>query len=177
MKKPFLFIVLIFCVTVSYTQSINFESFDLKENLPDWVKLKINDINIGKILNIDNTLNPFYLECDLNGDSILDVALFVSEKDSNKKGILIIHGNTFVAFLLGAGAKFDNTNDDFQWLKVWKLYRDTIAYETTFTEDMDILGSKPVKLSFVAIEVAPSEGASNLIIWDGMKYKWIHTGD
>jgi hypothetical protein len=160
-----------------FSQSIEFTHFEVRENLPDWVMTKIDFIQTSKNLIIDDTLNPFYLECDFNGDKVLDIALFVTDKDSNKKGILIIHGKSLKTFLIGAGDSFCNKSDNFNWLKVWKLYRNNTAYETTFTENMDIEGSKPVKLFYVAIQVAQSEETPNLIVWDGNKYTWIHTGE
>jgi len=71
----------------------------------------------------------------------------------------------------------ENGGDDYSWMKVWKLYRQPFAFETTFTEKFDILGNKKVPLKNVALQIAPSEGASNLIVWQGLEYKWIHTGD
>ena len=168
---------LLVLVTSLYSQKIEFSDFDLRANLPDWIITKTDNVNIKENLIVNRDLNPFYLESDFNGDHHLDIALFVTNKDSNKRGILIIHGKTLKSFLIGADNPFGNNNDDYKWLKVWKVYRDNIAYKTTFTEDLDVLGSEEVELKNIAISVAPSEGTYNLIMWNGEEYEWIHTGD
>jgi hypothetical protein len=177
MKKILLSLLIILLFSKSNSQNIEFSDFDLIENLPEWIMGKISQINFHTNLTVDRTLNPFYLECDLNGDNNLDIALFVAQKETHKKGILIIHGKTFAFYLLGAGTKFGNGGDDYSWMKVWKIYKKPFAFETIFTEKFDILGNKKVPLKNVALQIAPSEGASNLIVWLGSEYKWIHTGD
>jgi len=106
----------------------------------------------------------------------LDIAFFVKHKTDEKKGILIIHGKSKKIFLLGAGNSFGNGGDDWNWLEVWKVYRSKTAEKTTFSDSYEIVGSETVQLQNVAIEVSASESASNLIIWNGEEYEWIHTG-
>ena len=162
-------------LTSSYSQTIEFSDFDLGQNLPDWVSFE--KVMLKKVLNIDRTLNPFYLEEDFNGDGKLDIAIFVSENETDKKGILIIHGETFESYLLGAGRQFGSGKDNFSWLKVWKPYRKSTAQKTTFNPNGDIDSSIEIKLENIAISVSASESPSNLIVWTGKEYKWIHTGD
>lgn len=178
MNKKLISICALFVIGIlnSYSQDIEFARFELRENLPDWISPQLDDLKIGKKLSVDGGLNPFYLEADFNGDKFLDIALFVSEKESNKKGILIIHGKTLTLNLIGAGNKFGKV-DDFNWMKVWKVFREETAFRTIFKENFDIEGSEEVKLKNIAISVAPSEGTYNLIVWNGEKYEWIHTGD
>jgi len=178
MKRIIFISSFLFILTSSlYSQKIEFSDFDLEENLPNWIMIEINDLKINKKLKVDRHLNPYYLESDFNGDNHLDIALFVINLDNNKKGILIIHGETLETKLIGAGDTFGNGGDDFSWLKVWKIYRAKVAFETTFTQDFDIAGSKEIQLKNIAISIAPSEGTYNLIVWNGNEYKWIHTGD
>lgn len=77
---------------------------------------------------------------------------------------------------MGAGNSFGNGGDDWNWLEVWKVYRSKTAEKTTFSDSYEIAGSETVQLQNVAIEVSASESASNLIIWNGEEYEWIHTG-
>ena len=175
MKKLFYVLILLLTVKLCNAQTLDYENLLLRENMPDW--MLFNKINLDKDLIVDNSVNPFYLEADLNGDRNLDIALIVKEKSTNKKGILIIHGNSYNKYLLGAGVKFGNGGDDFEWLEVWKLCRDSVVYKTIFSENFDIEGSEPVKIQNIAISVAPSEGSSNIIVWNGTEYEWIHTGD
>lgn len=77
---------------------------------------------------------------------------------------------------MGAGQIFHKM-DQFNWIDVWKVYRNKTAERTVFSDNFDIGGSEMITLSNLAIQVAPSEGSYNLIIWDGQKYVWIHTGE
>jgi len=72
----------------SNSQNIEFSDFDLKANLPEWIMGKISQINFHTNLIVDRALNPFYLEFDLNGDNNLDIELFVTQKETNKREFL-----------------------------------------------------------------------------------------
>ncbi|KYG73015.1 hypothetical protein AWN68_09995 [Roseivirga echinicomitans] len=163
-------------MSYSNAQSIVFTKPELWENLPEDFDLALEEVKIEKSFFVDSGLNPFFLEADFNGDGYLDLALRVIDKETDKIGILIIHGKTLDTHLLGAGSNFGSGGDDYKWMKVWKLYRGKWAYKTTFTENGDIDSSEEIKLSNIAISVAQSEGASNLIVWNAGKYEWIHTG-
>ncbi|MBV2224642.1 MAG: hypothetical protein KUL74_07285 [Cloacibacterium sp.] len=175
MKRFLILSFLTIFMTELYSQTIIFSDFDLGQNLPEWVNL--GRIKTEKNLIIDRALNPFYLEADFNGDRQLDIALFVTETEFNKKGILIVHGESFDSYLIGAGRKLNNKTDDFSWLKVWKIYRKLTAQKTTFKPNHDIDGSEEIKLNNIAISVSASESTFNLIVWNGHDYEWIHTGD
>lgn len=177
MKTLFTIIFLIGLVTFSNAQSITFNDFKFRESLPDWVIFKTEQIRTERPVYIDGTLNPFYLETDFDGDSVLDIALFVKEKTTNKKGILIIHGQSFKTHLIGAGENFAHVGDDFRFLEVWKIYREKEVELTVFSDDGDIAGNKMKEINLPAISVASSEGTSNIIIWENNKYIWLHTGD
>lgn len=58
-----------------------------------------------------------------------------------------------------------------------KIYRKTTALKTTFKPDGDIDGDVEISIPNIAISVASSESPPNLIVWNGEKYEWIHTGD
>jgi hypothetical protein len=156
---------------------VTYENFTIRENIPSWITPKIEKLKTSNNLVICNAINPFYLEGDFNGDNNLDIAFFVYEKESKKKGILIIHGKSFQTYVLGAGNEFGNGGKNFSWMQVWKLYREKNVSETIFNDDDEITGSKVITINNIAIEVAPSEGASNIIVWSKDKYTWIHTGD
>jgi hypothetical protein len=151
-------------------------SYDALDKLPDWVRRNLDRNNSGINLTIEESVNPFYLEADFNGEGKLDIALFVRNKDNEKTGIWILHGEDRDSHLVGAGIKIEKL-DSFDWMDIWKVYRYKTAEKTIFTDNFDIAGSETVKLPNIAISVSQSEGASNLIVWDGKKYIWIHTGD
>ena len=94
-----------FC-NLTKAQDIEFENFDSRQSLPDGLMLITAQIKCDRSLVVTGKLNPFYLESDINGDKVLDIALCVQEKETKKNGILIIHGKTLGTFIIGAGNKF-----------------------------------------------------------------------
>ena len=159
----------------SNAQSLTFDDYKLKESPPYWFGIKTDQIKTERPLYVDNTLNPFYLETDFNGDAVLDIALFVREKETEKKGILIIHGQSLETYIIGAGVHFAHVGNDFKFLEVWKVYREKEVALTIFSDTGEIEGNKIIKIDLPAISVASSEGTSNLIIWEKNKYIWLHT--
>ncbi len=167
-----------FIVTLTFWANLNAQtvnaSYETLEQLPYSFKNRATSTNIS--FNINEQMNPFYLEANFNGQGVLDVAICILEPGTNKQGILIQHGEDRTFYVLGAGRTF-NDMDNFNWMNVWKVYRKKTAERTIFAANLDIEGSETVTLKNIAIQVAPSEGSYNLITWDGTKYIWIHTGE
>jgi hypothetical protein len=150
--------------------------------LPQWFLESFKKLHLNDRYEIKFYLKPTFLQADFNGDGVNDIAALVTEKKTHKGGILLIHGNTDQWFVFGAGTDFGNGSDDFfNWLKKWKLYRDRVVYETTFDKDDNITGSRTVKLKRPSInllmleDIEPSPVA--VIYWNGKKYIWIHQGE
>ena len=168
MRTIYILLITFIFIDNCHSQALK-SSFETYERLPEWYIQQLYLRNYGNSYNIDTNMNPFYLEADFNGQGQLDIAVFILEDSTNKKGILIQHKEDRTFYILGAGQTF-NDMDNFSWLNVWKLYRKTTAERTIFTDNFDIEGSETVSLTNVAIQVAPSEGSYNLITWDGSKY-------
>jgi len=167
-------ILICFWPTMTLAQ-IEFEKLMLQENSPEWVLNPSIQITSKVIVNDD--LNPFYLVADFNGQGQSDVAFSVRHKVNGKRGILIVHQETRRGYVLGAGTEMDAGGDDWKWLEVWKIYDKPWAYATLFSDDYDIVGDERVALKHIGLEISSSEAASNLVVWDGLKYVWIHTGE
>ncbi|MBA2408143.1 MAG: hypothetical protein H0V65_09165 [Chitinophagales bacterium] len=119
---------------------------------------------------ISDYINPFYIEGDFNGDEIIDIAVLTEEKKLTKRGIIICHANSKMFFVLGAGKTFGNGNDDFQWMDIWKVYRETKV-------ELGVGETEIINLKGQAIFVEKSESASAIIYWTGQNYKWYQQGD
>ncbi len=66
---------------------------------------------------------------------------------------------------------------DFNWIDYWGLMEDKETYETIFSEDGDILGTKEVVLQNPSIFVGIDEGGGGLITFKNGKYEWIYQAD
>ena len=133
---------------------------------------------------IKGYLKPSFLLADFNGDGMPDISILITEKKTQKKGMVVLFGNSKQYFVFGAGIKvgkigFDDT-DDLKWMERWKLFKDRIAYETKF-DNGDMVGSIKRKLTNKGIEMWSLEDgeplAGGIIYWNGKKWIWIHEGE
>ncbi len=150
--------------------------------LPAWFSDAFRSNGLDKKYIIASYLKPAYLQADFNGDGIVDIAALITEKGTNKKGIVVINGKTNQYFVFGAGTAFNAGGNDFKWADKWSLYRKSTASETQFDKETgDIIGGKTVQLKRPSILVEDYEGgaalAGGIIYWDGKKYIWIHQGE
>jgi hypothetical protein len=150
--------------------------------LPTWFSDAFRSNGLDKKYIIASYLKPAYLKADFNSDGIVDIAALITEKGTNKKGIVVIHGKTNQYFVFGGGTSFNAGGNDFKWADKWSLYRKNTASETQFDKEKgDIIGGKTVKLKRPSILVEDYEDgaalAGGIIYWDGTKYIWIHQGE
>ncbi|WP_426669723.1 hypothetical protein ACPPVU_00485 [Mucilaginibacter sp. McL0603] len=171
MKK---YTVLIF---VSLTPLITFA----QKKLPIWVTEEFQNSKLSLKYSFANFVKPNYLMADFNGDKIDDVAVLISENNTNKKGILILFGENKKYTILGAGMSFGNGSDNFMWMKGWKVYNEKIAFQTQINSDGDLIGSKKMKLknhgisAWDVVDGEPNSGG--IIYWTGLKFIWIQQGE
>jgi hypothetical protein len=169
--------LLLFLTTVYYGNA-------QQRSLPAWFTQAFKQNNFQEKYELKTYLKPAYLEADFNGDGLKDIATTIIEKNTGKKGLLLIHGRTNTVRVFGAGTKvgkagFDDS-DDLKWVAGWEVFKDKVAYETKF-DNGDIVGSIKRKLSNRAISIwSEQDGAplaGGLITWNGKRYIWIHQGE
>jgi len=153
----------------------DFEDFIDIEQLPEWARTKYAKY----VQNFERSykLMPSFLEEDFTGDGTTDIAIFVSKKSNDKKGILFLLRDGDKIFLAGAGNSFGSGGDNFEWADFWEVFDKRRTYETTFLENGDVDGSREVKLDHAAISIREDEGSGGLIYYNGEKFVWIHQGD
>ena len=66
-------------------------------------------------------INPFYLRGDFNGDGENDLAFWVTEAASGKRGIAIIHSTLDTLWVFGAGHLFEGYGADQIWVDTWNV--------------------------------------------------------
>lgn len=170
-----LLLLIIFIVTAAVAQSQT-------NSLPSWVSDLFRQKGLDKKYVLATFLKPSCWQADFNGDNDKDIAVLITEKQTKKKGLLLIHSKTKDYFIFGAGTRFGNGGDDFQWADKWSIYSKNIANETQFdSKTGDIIGGKKVKLSRTGILVEDYEDgaalAGMIIYWSGKKYIEIHQGE
>lgn len=171
--KPFFLIIFLLIASDLLSQT---------KPLPSWALDAFRQNGLDKKYVLVSYLKPSYWQADFNGDNNPDIVVLISEKQTKKKGLLLIHNQTNEYFILGAGIKFGNGGDNFRWADKWSVYKKKIATETQFDPKTgDIKGGKNVKLSRPGILVEDLEDdaalAGMIIYWDGKKYIEIHQGE
>lgn len=172
--RSFLFTVLLLFSIVSFSQR--------KISVPQSLSASFKQLGLDKKYSISGLLQPTTLKGDFNGDGVEDFAVSILENKSAKEGLLILHGNSKVYYVLGAGKSFASGGDNFDWADKWALYTKSTATETTFDKKSgDILASKKIKLTRTGLLIEDYEDgaalAGGIVYWDGKKYIWIHQGE
>jgi len=171
-KKLKLILFLGLFVTLNCYGQSNYEYWALEQSTPDWALKIFKDSNLSDSLELSSFVNPFYFEEDFNGDSFIDIAILVRHIDTNKYGILIIHGETQNYYLLGANSQFELI-DDFSWIEIWKVFRGSLSYELTYKSNNDIEGTRKITVHNPCLEIIKLEASSGLIYWNGERYRWV----
>jgi hypothetical protein len=148
--------------------------FELKP-LPDYAQEKFR--KFSATYSLGDGLQQQFLEADFSGDKKVDIAVWVEQKDNGKKGILFFIDGNADPIIVGAGNELGYAGDDFKWAGIWEIVDAKFTEETTFSEDGDVNGSKPVTLERPAISIREVEGSGGLIYFDGKAFTWIHQGD
>lgn len=147
---------------------------DINE-LPKWAATKYSKYK----QNFERSfaLVPSFLVEDFSGDGTDDIAIFVSNKSNERKGILFLLGDSDLMFIAGAGHSFGPSGDNFEWADYWELFTKSKTFETTFFDNGDIDGTREVRLDHPGISIKENEGSGGLIYYNSEKFVWIHQGD
>lgn len=151
--------LLLFLLTIQYSQAQDSLFLD---RTPEWALDAFEKSSLSENYYLIDSLNPFYLEEDFNGDEIIDIALMVTEKISNKRGVLIINGGKNICYIVGAGKNI-GIGTDITWCKTWYVYRQKFAQN---------LNAKQKKILFKnpCIEIKKTAEKSIIIYWDKKRY-------
>ena len=141
-----------------------------KLNIPKWIKYTLHKKDLLKEYEYSFKINPMYLRGDFNGDNRPDIVILVTEKSSNKLGVIVIHFSSNNFFVLGAGKTIGNGGNDFKWMSNWAVKR-----KGKVGQGAD--DKPPPYLKVESLFVEKAESASGIIYWDGMKYTWYQQGD
>ncbi len=112
--------------------------------MPTWFNNAFKAKKLDRQYEINGYLKKTFLEADFNGDGVNDIAALVIQKQTHKKGIILIEAKTLKCTVFGAGTIVGtngvDASDDLKWLSQWQVYNKHIAHETTF-HNGDIAGS------------------------------------
>jgi len=135
-----------------------FSMLSFATQLPEWARKDFERKGLKDKFELADYLRPSYLEVDLNGDMSTDIAILVVEKQTGKKGIIILHKDDPNVYILGAGNAFGDGGNDFVKMESWKI-----------VNDVTIRRNDRIR---TGIEVNFTEKSPAVIIFDGKEYNW-----
>jgi hypothetical protein len=145
-----------------------------QSTMPTWGKERFKKYEQDYLLS--SYIRPTFLQADLSGDKIPDIAVLVERKEDGYKGMIVFFGQNNQEFVVGAGKDLSNGLDNFEWANVWSVFKERATYETTFKENGDVGERKKITLKKDAIKIRELGGSGGLIYFDGTRFTWIHQG-
>lgn len=140
-------------------------------NTPKHIHKCVQSDRTAGWLKIVQSVNPFYLRGDFNGDNLMDYAVLVQDLNSKKKGIAICHAQSNDPLVLGPRIHLQRSDgyvyEEFN-VEAWQVHPKMKRIPKTVDE------GPPPELQGDAILVIWPERGSGLIFWDGKKYLWYH---
>ena len=135
-----------------------------ESNLPRWAYAALRDGGYLQQYGLFLQLNPFFQSAMFDEDSLIDVAVQITQRATGKRGIAIVHRSDSSVRILGAGTSFANGGDDFSWVGQW------------FTDERDVLRDSTV-VGRQVLYVGKGDSAGGMIWWNGTAYVWTQWGD
>jgi hypothetical protein len=140
------------------TKSEGFQ-FPLQDRLPTWALPAFESREFQSAYVLSDWLNPFYVCGDFDGDHLQDIAVLVRQRSSGKAGIGLMLQAAGTVTVFGAGKAFANSNDDWNWIRLWRAenQRSATLY-VSHRGDMLFLTSAEFK--------------GGIISWDSSAWRW-----
>lgn len=141
-----------------------------RQNLPQWVAERAVKLNFDRKYDLSLHMNPFYLSVDFDNDRKIDIAVWVKERSTGKKGIAIFIKSQDIIHLIGAGKKFGYGSDDYSWVDTWLPFEKTELKKSHWEEH------NPKNIGG-GIEIRKFESSSGAIYWNGRSLEWYQVSD
>jgi len=147
------------------------EGEDLQRiNLPGWVVERAAKLNFDKKYDLSLHLNPFYLPVDFDNDGKIDIAVWIKERSSGKKGVAIFIKSQEDIHLIGAGKKFGMGDGDYSWANLWLPFDKTGLKKSHWEKN-------PPKNIGQGIVLRQFESSSGAVYWNGKSLEWYQVSD
>jgi hypothetical protein len=139
-------------------------------NLPDWACEATYNRGLQRTYGLYTRMNPFFISADFDGDGRSDIAIWVTDSKSRKRGILFLMQGRDEYFVAGAGKDPQERGNDYTYVDIWSLIPKGERLESVHE-------SSKVVLRGDAIVAAKSESAAFAIYWDGHKFNFYQLTD
>lgn len=128
---------------------------------------------------IPDSLNPFYLRGDLDGDGKPDYVIRVQNGLTKHFGLAIVLSSQPTVQVLGAGGVRIRVGfgadsyllDDFDWMDAWQIMPKQPLIRNKLNEKV------LAQMRGEGILVEKTESAEAILFWDGKQFRWYQTSD
>ncbi len=136
------------------TQKAEVDPFNVPDELRSCVRAKPE-------LEINGSINPFYISGDYDGDGLTDFAVQVKDKKNGRQGVLFCFAKGGTA-LWGAGVPNDVLTRDNPWpFDSWMLIRKGSKHLSIYP-----------RIKFDALALIIADEGGGLLYWDGKRLHW-----
>ena len=161
----------------SITDSLTISTLeDRQDKFPNWLKntsLLENNILLSNY-ELDNRMNPSFLEADFNGDKLMDIVISIRNNSDGKLGYAIIHQGSRDVFIIGAGNTIKNElSDNMDYIDKWSINTEEVN-EPGLNEEGDFDPNGPLILKTPSLSIEKTEVGGGLIYWNGKEYAYFH---
>jgi hypothetical protein len=139
-------------------------------NLPRWVCETTYKRGLQRTYVPYTGMNPFFISGDFDADGKSDVAIWVTNTKSRKRGILFLTQGSNRVFVAGAGADAQERGDDYTYVDVWSVIPKGEVLESHHEDHK-------VTLKGDAIIAEKSESAAFAVYWDGKRFRFFQLTD
>lgn len=129
--------------------------------LPHWAVRSFEKPAFKSSYTFDTSINPFYLNVDVDGNQTIDIAAVVVDKASGRRGVAILQHESDSVHIFGAGKPNSLGGNNWNWLVGWKA------------EERLTAGSAVQKNVGTALILFTETGGANWMYWDGKEWEWV----
>lgn len=178
MRVKILSTLFFLCFGISQSQDLAYDR-NVDWNLPDAVAKAFRAEGLLKKFRLSDTVNPFYLRGDFDGDGKPDYAILLESRESKHREIAVVLSRAPKVAIVGAGGfrvrveagKDSYFFDDFDWMDAWQVEAKQHLDKSEFNPKV------PAQMQGEGILAEKTEAAGGIIYWDGKQFRWYQTSD
>jgi hypothetical protein len=123
-------------------------------------------------------MNPFYIRGDFNGDGGIDIAFWVRNPDSDRKGVAILHSTLDTLFVFGAGHP-NPAGGEVVGGDLWRLLPVGYVEPGTWSNipEIGVVAGEPFTFEREALEFVWVGKSAQAYYWAKGRYWLIQTAD
>jgi len=167
-----------FCLSAPQSANLTYQRKS-DWSVPDPVEKAFKASQILEKYDIGDSLSPFYMRGDVDGDGKSDYVIRVQNRETKHFGLAILLSTHPTVEVLGAGGIRVRVGfgpesyllDDFDWMDAWQITPKQKLTRNGLNENA------PAQMRGEGVLVEKTESAGAILFWDGKQFRWYQTSD